>query len=171
MDTTTNIQLRTFSGGMLVTSPGLSVLTSTLVPSQTLTNRTYLPLSNDTCSTSQAPSTVYKCFKGGEYRTSENLGLVSLQTLFNREHNRVAAQLASYNPKWSDEMVFQETRRIIVALLQHITFNEFVPLLTGNATLKPLSSGYFTGYDPNVNLLSLFSCICKNARFHFLIFN
>jgi len=30
----------------------------------------------------------------GEYRTSENLGLVGMQTLFNREHNRIATALA-----------------------------------------------------------------------------
>jgi hypothetical protein len=30
----------------------------------------------------------------GEHRTSENLGLVGVQTLFNREHNRIATALA-----------------------------------------------------------------------------
>ena len=46
------------------------------------TNRTYLPTSftNDTCSDSGS----FNCFEAGEYRTSENLGLVTMQTLFNR---------------------------------------------------------------------------------------
>ena len=149
---TINTEIRSFSGGMLLTSVGLGPAnTSSILPQQTLTQRTYLPLSNDTCSTSTTPP-LYRCFKAGEYRTSENLGLVGMQTLFNREHNRIAAQLALFNPKWSDEVLFQETRRIIVAILQHITFNEFVPMLTGNNTLKPSSSNaYYTGYDSTVN--------------------
>ena len=76
---------------MLATSTGLSGPTTTgknkILPGQTLTGRTYLPFSNDTCGS-------YKCFLAGEHRTSENLGLVGLQTLFNREHNRIAAALA-----------------------------------------------------------------------------
>ena len=94
----------------------------------------------------------YKCFKGGEYRTSENVALVGLQTLFLREHNRIAAQLQSLNPTWSDEILYQESRRIVVALFQHITFNEFVPIIVGNNSLSPNMSttAYYNGYNPNV---------------------
>ena len=91
---------------------------------------------------------------GGEHRTSENLALVGIETLFLREHNRIATELARINPNWNDETLFQETRRIIVAILQHITFNEYVPVFTGDQSLKPLSSNaYYTGYDSNVNSL------------------
>jgi len=149
IDSTRAIELRTFSGGLLKTSPGISG-TTTLVPGETLTPRSYLPLSNDTCSTSSADG--YKCFYAGEHRTSENLGLVGIQTLFNREHNRVAAQLALVNPKWNDETLYQEARRIVIAQLQHITYNEFVPELIGDQSLKPLATAsYFTGYNPSAS--------------------
>lgn len=82
---------------------------------------------------------------------SENLALVGMHTLFNREHNRIAVKLATLNPSYSDETLYQETRRIVVALYQHIVFNEFIPLIYGNTTLSPLStSTYYTGYDSTV---------------------
>ena len=142
--------MRTFTGGLLKTSPGLSG-SSTLVPGEVLTGRSYLPLSNDTCSADSTAN--YKCFLAGEFRTSENLGLVGVHTLFNREHNRIAAELAKINPLWNDETLYQETRRIVIAQLQHITYNEFVPELSGNFNLKPLSTNsYYTGYDSTVIL-------------------
>ena len=44
----------------------------------------------------------------------------------------------------------QECRRIITAMVQHILFNEWLPLILGNRVLKELdlelkSSGYYHG--------------------------
>ena len=105
----------------------------------------------DFCSTNWTSPT-YNCFKAGEYRTSENLALVGLQTLFLREHNRIASALASLNPLWNDETIYQETRRIVIAEFQHVTFNEFVPIIVGDNSLSPSMNitTYYTGYDPNV---------------------
>ena len=141
--------LRTFSNGLLKTSPGLFG-NGSAAKQETLSGRTYLPLSNDTCSSSSTAG--YKCFMAGEHRTSENLGLVGVQTLFAREHNRVASSLASLNPSWNDETLYQEARRIVIAQLQHITYNEFVPELVGDFSLSPLTSNdYFTGYNGSVS--------------------
>lgn len=114
-----------------------------------LSNKTYLPLSNDTCSLDVVKS--YKCFMAGEYRTSENLGLVSMHTLFNREHNRIASILAKLNPTWTDETLYLETRRIVIAIFQHIIYKEWLPLIIGDKSLSPLNTTkYYTGYNPNV---------------------
>lgn len=59
-----------------------------------------------------------ECFHAGDSRVNEGLQLASLHTLFNREHNRIAQSLRGINPHWTPETLYQETRRIVAALLQ-----------------------------------------------------
>jgi peroxidase len=132
--------------GMLKTSSGLPN------DSKGLTNRTHLPLSNDTCS----QTSTFKCFYAGEYRTSENLGLVSMHTLFNREHNRIAGQLFKINPTWTDDKIYFETRRIVIAQIQHVVYNEWLPIINGDLSLSSLNTTtYFNGYNKTVNKFKL----------------
>jgi len=62
---------------------------------------------------------------------NEQPQLAVINTIWMREHNRIANILSNLNPTWSGETVFQETRRIVIAQLQHITYNEFLPTLLG----------------------------------------
>ncbi|KAG7309987.1 hypothetical protein JYU34_004510 [Plutella xylostella] len=96
------------------------------------------------------------CFEAGEIRVNEQLVLTVMHTLMAREHNRVAEGLAAVNPHWDDETLFQEARRINIAEIQHITYNEFLPILLGKDVMEKFGlvlekDGYWDGYDPNVN--------------------
>ncbi|HEX4794131.1 MAG TPA: peroxidase family protein [Humisphaera sp.] len=116
-DAATAASLRTFSGGKLKTSAG-----------------DLLPLD----SSGQ--------FLAGDVRAEENPELTTLQIVFVREHNRIAAQIARSNPKLTDEQIYQQARRQVIAEVQEITFNEFLPALLGPAAPRP-----YAGYNANVN--------------------
>ena len=98
-----------------------------------------------------------RCFRAGDDRVNQNPGLMVMHTVFLREHNRIAGILSQINPQWSDETLYQETRRIIVAFIQHITYNEFLPILLGNGNIDAFKlapatgTSYFTGYDETVD--------------------
>jgi hypothetical protein len=75
-----------------------------------------------------------------------------MHTIFVREHNRIARVLSTLNPRWDDETVYQETRRIVIAILQHISYWEWLPIIVGprlmqKYQLNPVLNGYFSGYD------------------------
>ncbi|KAK4296820.1 hypothetical protein Pmani_030713 [Petrolisthes manimaculis] len=98
----------------------------------------------------------FKCFKTGDVRVNEHIGLAAMHQLFAREHNRIASLLAEINTHWTDEQVFQEARRIVGAQMHHITYNEFLPSILGQGIVEKYgltlqASGFFSGYDININ--------------------
>ena len=76
-------------------------------------------------------------FLAGDVRANEQVGLTAMHTLFVREHNRLAAEIAISNPALTGEEIYQEARRFVGALMQSITYNEFLPALLGANALSP----------------------------------
>ena len=56
-----------------------------------------------------------------------------MHNLFFQEHNRIAKKLFDglkdviKNEAELDEIVYQETRRLVVAEIQHVTYNAWLP--------------------------------------------
>ena len=131
-DATRAAALRSFSGGQLKTTANGSLLPY---------NTTLLPNDNE----GSLPGE--KLFIAGDPRANEHVGLTAMHTLFVREHNRLADEIAAANPTWDDEQIYQRARRIVGAIVQSITYNEYLPALLG--TEAPQTDA--ATYDPTIN--------------------
>ncbi len=85
-------------------------------------------------------------FLAGDVRANEQVGLSAMHTLFVREHNRIARDIARRSSRLSGDEVYEQARRIVGAQMQVITYNEFLPLLLGDDALPP-----YEGYDPDID--------------------
>ncbi|KAF8373891.1 hypothetical protein PRIPAC_80320, partial [Pristionchus pacificus] len=113
----------------------------------------YLPFEKDTgmdCRRNFSSENPMRCFLAGDLRANEQVGLTAMHTLFLREHNRLAAKLLTLNPLWDGEKIYQETRKIIGAVMQHITYNTWLPIVLGKTAYSELIGDYM-GYNPNVD--------------------
>lgn len=85
-------------------------------------------------------------FLAGEVRVNEQVGLTCMHTLWVREHNRIAATLAEQSPDEDGDTLFEEARRLVIAKIQMITYNEYLPALMGENALSE-----YRGYDEDTN--------------------
>lgn len=103
------------------------------------------------------------CFRAGDARLSEQPALTSLHVVFLRLHNKIATELAAVNSHWDDEKLFQESRKIIGAIIQHITYQEYLPLVISNFILILFIDFFFS--------FCLFICLNYIIFFLFLYIN
>jgi len=85
-------------------------------------------------------------FLAGDVRANEQVGLTAMHTLFVREHNRIARNLAARRPELSGDALYERARRLVGAEIQAITYREFLPALLGPGALAP-----YPGYRPEVD--------------------
>jgi hypothetical protein len=135
--------LRTHSGGLLKTSPG-NELPFNNTTYFTVAQLAALNMANDS---QVVPST--SLYATGDVRGNETLELTALQTLFMRNHNRIAGILQKEHPTWSDEQLYQEARKLNIATEQIITYTEYLPDLLGPFAMKAYT-GYKPGIDPAI---------------------
>ena len=84
-------------------------------------------------------------FLGGDIRANEQNGLTAMHTLFVREHNRIA-DILGFFPSLSGEARYQVARIWVGALMQAITYREYLPALLG-----PLAPGTHSHYNPTID--------------------
>lgn len=99
-------------------------------------------------------------FIAGDVRANEQIGLTAAHTLFVREHNSVAEDIASRieagdkkvlnlldkSGLEENEFIYESARKVVGAQIQQITYSEYLPLLIG----KNLIDDY-SGYNPKVD--------------------
>lgn len=126
--------LRAFQNGLLATNPSLNG---------------FLPTGQ------QRGVQVQGGFVAGDDRINEMPGLAVMHNVFLMEHNRIAREFQQITGSTNDELIFQETRRVIIALLQNIVYSEYLPIVLGPATMSEygltLPNQGYSAYDRNAD--------------------
>ncbi|MEE9452540.1 MAG: peroxidase family protein [Gammaproteobacteria bacterium] len=117
----------------------------------TLSEDGFLPYNDGTLANAGLPGMdAEDLYLAGDVRANENVALTAMHTVFAREHNRLVDELVAKHPEYSDEQLYQEARVIVEAYMQHITYDEFLPLLLGKDALSTYQ-GYDDSIDPQIN--------------------
>ncbi|GAU91926.1 hypothetical protein RvY_04086-2 [Ramazzottius varieornatus] len=161
-------RLRSGSGGML------KINDSPLIKAQ---NVVMVPGGSDALAC-VAPSPDRKCVDAGDIRVNLHTGLVALHSLFLREHNRIAQFLFTRLPGATDETTFQMTRKIVGAMVQHISYKEMIPLILGRRLYNDgrngvalRDTGYSNSYNPDVDATVTVEFAAAAFRLHTLAGN
>lgn len=127
--------LRTHQNGKLKVSSG------NLLPFNTLDGEYGSPI--DTAAPSMAGADANgRMWVAGDIRAGEQTGLTCLHTLFVREHNRLCDELIGQGLQ-DDEEIYQKAREQIIAQIQKISYDEFLPAMG-------VSLDRYEGYDSRV---------------------
>ena len=121
-DSTRAKWLRTFKNGKMKTSSG------NFLPWNTVTSEFSASIDPNAPEMANDGGKTIKTFVAGDDRASEHPGIASLHTLFIREHNRICDELIARGVK-SDELLYQLARKEVGALIQIITYQEFLPAI------------------------------------------
>ena len=87
-------------------------------------------------------------FLAGDKRVNLHVVLAAIHTVLIREHNRRCQIISNHlaeQMKLDDEAIYQRARRYVGALLQLITYEEFLPALLAPDSLAP-----YAGYNPQI---------------------
>lgn len=86
----------------------------------------------------------------GNAWANENVFTAAEGIIWFRFHNYLALTLHEEHPTWSDEDLFQNARKTVVATFQNIALYEWLPAYLGNKTLTPYQ-GYQKFVDPGIS--------------------
>jgi len=131
--------MRTFQDGKLKTSAGNLLPFNTVDGEHSSAHDPNAPfMAEDAMMSSD------KLFVAGDIRANEQPGLTCFHILFVREHNRICDEIRTLHPNWPGEQIFQKARKKVGAILQSITYEEWLPAMGFQIPSN-------TGYDPTIN--------------------
>lgn len=82
-----------------------------------------LPLGIEDLTEQEARSRIFAF--GGD-RTNSSPQVAMMNTLFLREHNRLAFMISTENPSWDNERVFETTRNTVIVLFIKLVIEEYI---------------------------------------------
>uniref|UniRef100_A0A671VYG6 NAD(P)H oxidase (H2O2-forming) n=1 Tax=Sparus aurata TaxID=8175 RepID=A0A671VYG6_SPAAU len=132
--------LRSFSGGLLTSGSEWNM------PNQA-TGHTFMWSAADPSTGDHGPQGLYVL---GNAWANENMFTAAEGIIWFRYHNYVASKLHEKHQEWSDEKLFQNARKTVVATFQNIALYEWLPAYLGNKTLPPYP-GYQKFVDPGIS--------------------
>ncbi|XP_050433065.1 peroxidase-like [Adelges cooleyi] len=115
------------------------------------------------------------CMLTGDVRGNQQPLIQSLQVLFLRLHNWMVGNLKKINTHWDDEKLYQKGRLIISAIVQHITYRHYLPIILGKQYmdsfgLATVSEGYNNVYDSSLDIqISTEFVACAYRSLHSMI--
>ena len=71
-----------------------------------------------------------KLFALGIPRGNLHYGLMMMSTLFLREHNRIAREIAAQEPQWNDDRVFEAARSTLTVILLKVVIEDYINHIT-----------------------------------------
>jgi len=162
--------LRTKKQGKLKTSAG------NLLPRNTITGEKNSAIDPASPSMANDANHTVKTFVAGDVRAGEHPGITALHIIFVREHNNICDRLVAEGLK-NDEKIYQKARKEVGALIQAITYEEFLPALGVtlseyggyNYTARPdiantfATASYMIGHTMVADELALRTNDCKEA--------
>ena len=94
--------------------------------------------------------------RAGDSRALEMPGLAAMHTVFVREHNRICDALRDHpnvDSSWVDEDYFLNARRILIAQMQKIVYDEYLPIVLGSEAISRwnLSINHNTIYNSSTD--------------------
>ena len=136
----TALWLRTRVDGKLKTSAG------NLLPWNTLDGQRSSAIDPQSPSMANDGNHTVKTYVTGDVRGAEHPGITGLHTLFVREHNRICDRLKAQGFR-NDEDMYQRARKEVGAIIQAITYEEFLPAL---GVILPAYSKYNDARQPDI---------------------
>ena len=98
------------------------------------------------------------CFMAGDPRANEQTGLTVMHTVFLRAHNRIASELYDLNRSLNGDEIYFTTRKIIGALMQKFTYNEWLPAILGTKSQTIIET--HRGPQMNIDITGALFTLC-----------